>query len=159
MRHSKLVIPLFLAAAFTAGCNRTAEKSTIATKQDETAALQLGRAKAATLEAAQAMEDYAYTRRAEFVAKMNEELVATQEELDRLAAKVDSSAGAAKDEAKAKLQAAREKWAKTRQQLDQAENATESAWNDAKRGIKESYAGLKDSIVMTRQWLSDKIAP
>jgi hypothetical protein len=64
-----------------------------------------------------------------------------------------------KAEATTKLDAARVRLAQSRQQLQQAENATESTWNDVKKGFKESYGGLKDSIVLTRQWLSDKIAP
>jgi hypothetical protein len=159
MRPSNLVIPCFLAAALAAGCQSTAAKSAAETKQQETAALQLNKAKVATTEAAQAMADYAYTQKAEFVAQMNKGLVATQEELDRLGAKVESSAGAAKADAKAKLQAVRDQWTQTKQQLNQAENATESTWNDVKRSFKESYAGLKASIDDTRQWLSDKIAP
>ena len=159
MRRTILIIPFFLALAPSAGCKSTAEKSTAATKQGEIAALQLGKAKAATKEAAQAMEDYAYTRKSEFVATMNNQLVEVQEELDHLTAKVESSGGAAKAEAKAKLEVAREKWAQAKRSLDQAESATESSWNDVKGGFRESYAGLKDSIAMTRQWLSDKIAP
>ena len=159
MGHVKPVIAFLLALALAAGCKSTVEKSTAATKQDELAALQLGKAKAATKEAAQAMEDYAFTQKAEFVAAMNKELVAIQEELDHLTAKVESSGGAVKADAKAKLEAAREKWALTKRALDQAESATESSWKDVKGGFRESYAGLKDSIAMTRQWLSDKIAP
>ena len=71
MRHTKLVIPFLLGAALAMGCKATKEKSAAETKQDETAALQLGKAKTATREAAQAMEDYAYTRKAEFVVKMS----------------------------------------------------------------------------------------
>jgi hypothetical protein len=156
---SKVIIPFFLAAALAASCQSTAAKSATETKQQETAALQLGKAKAATAEAAQAMEDYAYTQKTEFVAKMNKGLVATQEELDRLAGKVESSTGAAKADAKAKLQAVRDKWSQTKQQLNQVENATESTWNDVKKSFKDSYAVLKASIDDTRQWLSDKIAP
>jgi hypothetical protein len=159
MRHTKLVIPFLLGVALATGCKAKAEKSAAETKSDEAAALQLGKAKTATMEAAQAMEDYAYTRKAEFVVKMNKEMVAIQEELDRLAAKVDSAAGATKAEAKAKLEAVRERFAQTKKQLDQAENATESTWGDVKSGFRESYAGLKDSIGITRRWLSDKIAP
>ena len=159
MRKSKLAIALLFAAAVVAGCKPTIETSTSGTKQDSAAAFQLAKAKAATAEAVIAMDDYAYARKAEFVAKMKSELVATQEDLDRLGAKVASSAGAVKAEATAKLDAARVKLAQTKQQLEQAENATESSWNDVKRGFKESYAGLKESIVLTRQWLSDKIAP
>jgi hypothetical protein len=159
VRHSNLVISFILAGALATGCKAISEKSAARTKQDETASLELGRAKAATREAAQAMENYAYTRKAEFVVLMNQELVATQEELDRLAAEVASEKDATKADAKAKLEAVRGKLAQTKRQLDQAENATESTWTDVKSGLKESYAGLQESIGITRRWLSDKIAP
>ena len=55
------------------------------------------------------MEDYAYARKAQFVAKMKSEMVTTQEELDRLAAKADDAGDAAKADARAKLAAVREK--------------------------------------------------
>jgi hypothetical protein len=159
MRNSQFAIAFLAAAALVAGCKSTTEKSTSATGQDSAAAFQLAKAKAATAEAVLAMDDYAYARKAEFVAKMKSEMVATQEDLDRLGAKVSSSAGAVKAEAATKLDAARVKLAQTKQQLEQAENASESTWNDVKKGFKESYTGLEDSIVLTRQWLSDKIAP
>jgi hypothetical protein len=149
----------FMATALAVGCKSTADKPTSWTQQDSATAIHLAKAKAATAEAAQAMEDYAYARKAEFVAKMKSDLVATQEELDRLAGRVASSAGAVKAEASTKLDAAGKKLAQTKQQLEQADNATESTWNDVKGGFKESYAGLKDSIATTRLWLSEKIAP
>jgi len=159
MTGSKLAISFFIALAFTLGCKSTADKPTNGTQQDPASAVQLAKAKAATLEATQAMEDYAYARRAEFIAKMNQDLGVLQDDLNLLAAKVESSGGAAKADAKAKLAAAREKWAKTKQQLEQAQNATESSWNDVKSGFKNSYADLKDSVAATRLWLSEKIAP
>lgn len=159
MTDLKLAIPLFIAAAAIAGCKSTTDKPTNETAQDSAAALQLGKAKAATAEAAQAMEDYTYARKAEFVARMNKDLGVLQDDLNLLAARAESAGGAAKADAKAQLAAAREKWAKTKQQLDQTENATESTWNDVKRGFNESYAGLKDSVDTTRRWLSEKIAP
>jgi hypothetical protein len=160
MKSSKLAISFCIfSAALAMGCKAAADRPTNGTQQDSTAALQLGKAKAATMEAAQAMEEYAYARKAEFVAKMKSDMVATQEELDRLAAKADAAGDAAKSDARAKLAAVREKWTKTKQQLDQAENATESTWNDVKGGVKASFAGLKDSVDTTRQWLSEKIAP
>jgi hypothetical protein len=159
MRDSTLAAAFFVAAALVVGCKSTTETSPSGTGQDSAAARQLVKVKAATVEAVSAMDIYAYARKAEFIAKMKSELVATQEELDHLGAKVASSAGAVKAEATTKLDAARVKLAQSRQQLQQAENATESTWNDMKKGFKESYGGLKDSIVLTRQWLSDKIAP
>jgi hypothetical protein len=147
------------AAALVVGCKATADKPSSGTPQDSASAFQLGKAKAAMVEATQAMEDYAYARKAEFVAKMNKDLGVLQDDVNLLAAKADSAGGAAKADAKARLVAVREKWAKTKQQIDQAENATESTWNDVKSSVKESYAGLKDSVDTTRQWLSEKIAP
>lgn len=129
------------------------------TKQDEITAIKLGKAKAETKEAVQAIDDYAYARKAVFVATMNKELFVLQEELDRLAAKVENSRGEAKADAKARIEAVRGKWTQAKQQLNQAENVTESTWDNVRKGFKDSYAGLKDSIETTRKWLSDKIAP
>ena len=158
MTDLRLALPFLIATALAVGCKSPADKPPGETSQDSAAALQLGKAKAATIEAAQAVEDYTYTRKAEFVAKMNKDMGVLQDDLNLLAAKVDGVGNVAKADAKAKLAAAREKWAKTKQQQDQVENATESTWNDVKRGFKESYAGLKDSVDTTRQWLSDKLA-
>jgi hypothetical protein len=129
------------------------------TKQDGAASAQLAKAKAETKQAAQSMADYAYTRKAEFVATMNSEMVALQENLDRLSAKVESSAGAARVEATTKLETVREKFSQTKKALAQTEIATESTWNGATGVVRQSYASLKDSIDDTRRWLSDKIAP
>jgi small-conductance mechanosensitive channel len=159
MRHTILVATVLSVAALAVGCTSKDGKSAVAPKQGETAAVHLDKAKAETKEAAQAMREYAYVEKAEFVAKMKKELVSTQEELDRLGAKVDGASGAAKADAKVKLAAVREKWAQAKKQLDGAETATESNWDDVKNGFKQSYADLKDSFNKTRQWLSDKIAP
>ncbi|MGD0836750.1 MAG: hypothetical protein ABSB49_08930 [Polyangia bacterium] len=159
MRDLKWAAPFFFATVLAVGCKSPTDKPPSETSQDSAAVLQLGKAKASTIEAAQAMEDYAYTRRAEFVAKMNKDMGGLQDDLNLLAAKADGAGDAAKAEAKARLAAARAKWAKTKQRLDQVENATESTWNDMRRGFKESYAGLKDSVDTTRQWFSDKLAP
>jgi len=159
--NSKLTLLLFITAATAsvAGCKSTADNPTNERQPDSAAAFQLAKAKAATAEAAVAMDDYAYARKAEFIAQMNKDLGALQDDLNLLGAKVERSSGAVKADAKAKLAVVREKWVKTRQQLDQAENATDSTWNDVKSGFKGSYADLKDSISATRLWLSEKIAP
>ena len=163
MTHVKLafsVSTLFLAAAvLEVACRSTADRPTSGTPQDSGAALQLGKAKAATEEAAGAVEEYAYTRKAEFVAKMKKDMGVLQDDLNLLATEADGAGDSAKTDAKAKLAAAREKWAKTRQHLDQVTDATDSTWNDVERGFKESYAELKGSIDTTRQWLSEKLAP
>jgi hypothetical protein len=156
MKKHRLLIALLLSVAPTAGCK---SKLPSETKQDGAASAQLAKAKAETKQAAQSMADYAYTRKAEFVATMNKELVVLQEDLDRLSAKVESSAGAVRGEATAKLETVREKYSQTKKALAQTEIATESTWNGATGVVRQSYASLKDSIDDTRRWLSEKIAP
>jgi Arc/MetJ family transcription regulator len=146
-------------AALAVGCTSKEVKATVAPKQAEPAAAHLEKAKVETKQAAQAMRDYAYAEKAEFVAKMKKDLVGIQEELDQLGAKVERASGSAKADAKVKLATVREKWAQAKKQLDRAETATESNWNDVKSGFKQSYVDLKDSFDSARQWLSDKIAP
>jgi cell division protein FtsX len=159
MRHTILVTTFFISGVCLVSCTSKDAKSAAAPKPQGSAAVQLEKAKAETKEAAQAMRDYAYAEKTEFVDRMGKELVSIQEELDRLGTKVDKANGAAKADAKVKLQAARDKWAQAKKQLDQAETATESSWDDVKAGFKQSYAELQDSFAKTRQWLSDKIAP
>jgi chromosome segregation ATPase len=159
MKHTILVTTFLTAATLAMGCTSKEVKAAVAPRQVEPAAAHLDRAKAETKQAAQAMRDYAYAEKTEFVDKMKKELVSTQEELDRLSAKVESAGGAVKTDAKAKLETVREKWTQAKKQLDRAETATASDWDDVKNGFKQSYADLKDSSDKTRQWLSDKIAP
>jgi exonuclease VII large subunit len=155
-----MLVTAFLgAAALAMACTTKDGKSAVPPKQERSAAAHLEKAKAETKEAAQAVRDYAYAEKAEFVDRMKKELVNIQEELDRLGAKVDRANGAAKADAKVKLERARDKWAQAKKRLDQAETATESSWDDVKNGFGQSYADLKDVFENTRQWLSDKIAP
>jgi Skp family chaperone for outer membrane proteins len=159
MRNTIVVTTFLIAAASAVGCTSKDDKSAARPKQQGSAAVRLDKAKAETKEAAQAMRDYAYAEKAEFVDRMKKELVSMQEELDRLGAKADKASDGAKADAKVKLEAAREKWTQAKKQLDRAESATESTWDDVKNGFKRSYADLQDSFTRTRQWLSDKIAP
>ena len=159
MRHTNLVITALLCAGIAVGCSSTDAASDGGPSPNGTAAAQLEKAKAHTKAATQAIEDYAYSQKTEFVDRMKKDLADIQAELDGLAAKVDSSSNAAQADAKAKLEAVREKWAQAKKQLDQAESATESTWDEVKADVKTSYGELQDSFDSTRQWLSDKIAP
>jgi chromosome segregation ATPase len=149
----------FILATLAVGCTPKGENSAVGSEQGETVASQFDKARTETKEAAQAMQDYAYAQKADFVDMMKKELAVIQEELDQLSARVDSSSTAAKADAKARLDAIREQWALAKKQLDQAESATEDTWDDVKAGFKRSYGELKDSYDKTRQWLSDKIQP
>jgi hypothetical protein len=155
--------PIILMTAFlsvaAAGCTARDGKAGSTSHSGGGVAASLDKVKVETKEAAQAMRDYAYAEKAEFVSNMKKELVATQEELSRLGAKVDAASDSAKADARVKLAAVRAKWVQAKAQLDRAESATESTWDDVKLGFKQSYVDLKDSFNTLRQWLSDKIAP
>jgi Skp family chaperone for outer membrane proteins len=151
----KLTITFLSVVAFTVGCKPAAEKTAgpvnVQAAQDK--------AKKETKEAEQAIKDYAYAQRAEFVEKMQSESAEINRELERLSAKIEGATDAAKTEAKPKLQALREKAAQLNKQLDEAKNATESTWDSIKSASKKSFEELKDSFQQSRQWLSEKIAP
>lgn len=150
-----LTITFLSAAAFAVGCNSKVEESTPPTNIQAAA----DTAKAETKEAANAIKDYAYAQRAEFVKEMQSESAAMNSELDRLAEKVESAKEPAKAEAQAKLKALREKADQLNKQLDEAKDATESTWDNIKSSSKKSYEELKESFQESRQWLSEKIAP
>lgn len=159
MKDTILVITFLAVAIFAMGCTPKDVKAAAAPNQAGPAQVQLDKATAKTKQAAQAMRDYAYAEKTEFVDGMTKALVSTQEELDRLSAKAERAGDAVKTEAKAKLAAAREKWTAAKKQLDRAKTASASDWDDVKNGFKQSYADLRNASDGTRQWLSDKIAP
>jgi hypothetical protein len=159
MRTIILMSAFLTAAAVAGGCTAKDGKSGVTTNPGGGAEASLDKVKVETKEAAQAMRDYAYAEKAEFVGKMKKEMIATQEELDRLGAKVDTAGDSVKADAKVKLAAVRAKWVQAKAQLERAESSNESTWDDVKFGFKQSYVDLKDSFNSTRQWLSDKIAP
>jgi hypothetical protein len=157
-RPMQLVLSL-CAAALALGCKSTPAPPTFDTKQQESASVQLARAQADSKAAAQALAEYSYTRKAEFVATMNKELVILQDDLDRLSARVGRPGAATKADAKAKLETVREKLAQTKGLLTQVEGATESTWNGATGGFRQAYASLHESVEEIRNRLRDKMAP
>jgi hypothetical protein len=152
-----LVVGLVLFFTGHIGCSSSDAKATAEWEKGATAAVKLEKAEVETKEAAKASQDYAYARKAEFVAKMKKDLADIQAEIDRLSARVDKSSGAAKADAKTRLEAVRQSWAQARKRLDEAEGATESTWDDVKGGVRKSYGEVKDSFEKTRDWMSGKI--
>ena len=132
------------------GCKPSEESST---------AQQLDKVKTETKADAQAMKDYTFAQKADFVADMQSRVDAVNKDLDTLSAKIEKSSDTAKAEAKPKLQALRDETAKMNKQLDEARNATESTWDSVKASSKKDYDALKDDFQQARQWVSDKIAP
>jgi uncharacterized coiled-coil protein SlyX len=159
MRHAILIVTLFIVAGLAAGCSPTEGKAAEGPKQVEPASIERDKVKTETKEAVQAMQEYTYAQKAEFVDATQKELAEIQAELDRLTDRVDRSKGAAKADAKMRLDAVRENWARAKTQLDLAETATEATWNDVKRGLQKSRDELMESFENSRQWLSDKIEP
>ena len=157
MKHTRLLITLLAASAFTLGCKPSAEQSP--TRAREATDQQFDKVEQQTKEAAQEMTDYAYAQKAAFVDKMQSQLAEINRDLDALSEKIEKASDEAKAEAKPKLQALREQAAKLDKQLDEAKNATESTWGDVKAGFQQGYAELKDQFQQARQWVSDKIAP
>jgi ElaB/YqjD/DUF883 family membrane-anchored ribosome-binding protein len=150
MKNRLLAITFFAVTAFAVGCKQSEENST---------AQQLDKVKTETKADAQAMKDYSFAQKAEFIADMQVQVDALNKDLDALSAKIERSSDAAKAEAKPKLQALRDEAAKMNKQLDEARSATESTWDSVKAGSRKACAALKDDFQQARRWASDKIAP
>jgi cytochrome c556 len=148
MKHQNLLITLLAVGAFAVGCNK-----------EQTTSQQLDKAQAETKQAAQDMKDYTYAQKSEFVATMQGQLAALNQDLDQLSAKVDKASDAVKAEAKPKLQVLRDQTAQLNKQLDEAKNATESTWDSVKGGFKKAFESSKEGFQQARQWVSDKLAP
>ncbi len=148
MRNRTWLAAVLFVAAFAVGCDKPS-----------TTAQQIDKFQNETKQAAQEMKDYTFAQKDEFVKAMHAQLIALDQDLDKLAARIDSASDAIKAEAKPKLQALREQAAKLNQQLADASNATESTWDDVKAGSKKGYNSMVNSFTEARQWVSDKIAP
>src|SRR4051812_17570190 len=148
MKTKRFVVALLAITVIVVGCN-----------QEQSASQQLDEIKTETKAAAQDMNDYAFARKAEFVAKMQDQLAAINHDLDQLSARIDKSGETARAETKPKLQALRDQATDLNKQLDTVRNATESTWSDVKSSSQKAFASLKDGFQQSRQWLSDKIAP
>jgi gas vesicle protein len=159
MRHEYLIVTFLLVTGLAMGCTATDESSASGPQQPGTLTAQRDKAITESKEAADAIQDYAYAKKAEFVGQMKNELVEIQKEVEWLAAKIDRTSGAVRAEAKVTLDAVRGKLVQAKERLDQAETAAESTWNDVQGRLKKSHGELKDSVASARQWLSDKIEP
>ena len=148
MKNKTWLITLLSTTAFAAGCGK-----------EQTTSQQIDKVQTETKQAAQDMKDYTFAQKADFVAAMQAQLTALNQDLDKLSAKVDASSDEVKAEAKPKLQALRDQAAKLNQQLSDAQNATESTWDSVKAESQKAYASLAESFTDARQWVSDKIAP
>jgi len=159
MNPTLWILTFLMVTGLTLGCTPTDDKSAVKPRDPESAAVHLDEAKEKTKEAAQAVQDYTYAQKAEFVDRMKQQLLDMQDEMDRLSAKVEKTRGDVKADAKIRLEAARAKWDLAKKQLDKAVDATETTWDDVKGAFQDAYHGLEESFEKTRDWLSAKIDP
>ena len=90
MKHKKLLVTFVSVAVVAIGCKPSAEQS--AAENREATAQQFDKVKTESKEAAQAMKDYAYAQKAEFVATMEKQWAELNRDLDQLAARIESPA-------------------------------------------------------------------
>ena len=140
-----------------AGCNPSQEQPKVSTTGNT--APQLEQVKKETKEAAQALSEYAYAQKTQFVEQMQRQLNELNRDVDQLAVKIEKSSAAAKADAEPKIKALRDKASQLNQKLEEAKGATESTWDDVKSGFRKGYNELKEGFQEARQWVSDKIAP
>ncbi len=144
MRAQNLLFVCCSALAFAGGCN-----------QAGTTAPQLEEVQATT----QAIKDFSYPQKAQFLKRLEGRLIALDRDLDELAARIEKSSDAAKAEAKPKLQALRGQAALLSLALDRARSATELTWAGLRDGCQQTYASSEEEFQQTRQWASANIAP
>ena len=159
MRYHMLAIGIFMAGTQVAGCKPPDTKAAPVLDQQKAATIQLEKAKVETKQAAEAIADYTYAQKDQFIATMKKELENTQAELARLTTQVENGTQTLKADATIRLDLARAKWMRARDELKQADNATNSTWEQIKGGFKSAYGEMHDNVAQTRQWLSEKIAP
>ena len=152
-----LLLTSALAALVATGCKKSPDVTR--GQSAETTSEQMEKAKAATGEVAQQIQDYPFAQKTEFIAKMQAELVELNRAVDELSTKVENSSDAVKAEARPQLAALREQAKQLNRQLEDIARATPSTWNTIKADADKTYTALKDGVTRSRQWLSDKIAP
>lgn len=103
--------------------------------------------------------DYAYERRAEFVAQMRAKAADLEKEIAVIAARIERSGDRAKTELEPKLKALRARVAELNREIEAAQDATPTTWDSIKADVRRSYASVEEGFADARKWLSEKIAP
>lgn len=147
MKNRKWLIAILFATSFAVGCS-----------MGKTADRQLKPVKIEITRATQAMQDYPYAQKDEFVAVMQTRLNMLNLDLYQVIAKVDGSSDALKAVAKPKLRALLDQAAQLRQQLADAPNATESTWDSVMAGTKKNYDTMAGGVLDAHKWAGDKIS-
>ncbi len=150
MKISKIILPVLLAVVI-AGCGKSSPDADSSTSQ------QLDQLKADTKQAATDMKNYTYAEKDKFVAAMQAELDALNQEFAALSAKIANASDAVKADAQPKLDALKAQIAKLGPELDKAKNATESTWDQVKAGAVQAYDDTKQAFKDAAAWVDKKV--
>ncbi|MGZ3809083.1 MAG: sll1863 family stress response protein [Bacteriovorax sp.] len=110
-------------------------------------------------EAKQAVSDYTYAQKEEFVSKMKLELDGLKKDLADLETKAKKASSTAKVEADNKIQKVKLDVKKLNDQIETVKGSSESEWEKIKNRFNDSMSEAKDAVAKSRKWLSEKIAP
>jgi len=155
MRRRYVVSLTLLTFATVIACKKPSSESEgagSASDERERAARETG-------EAADALRDYAYAQKEEFVLSATREIAELTREMERLKAEADHSAGAARADAEAKLELLKAKLAAAQAEVDEAKAATAANWQSVQDRYKKLRTDLRASVRDMRVWLSETIKP
>jgi predicted RNase H-like nuclease (RuvC/YqgF family) len=141
--------------SISSGCKQSNDTLNVNSANDP----QAERVKADLKETAQATQDYAYTQKEQFIAKMNTEITRLKAQSSELESKLESCTGSTKEELRSRLETLRHKVTGLNDQLSKAKNSNEGTWNDVKSTLQKGTDEAKESFNQARQWLSDKLKP
>jgi hypothetical protein len=119
----------------------------------------LGDVRSETRDAADALRDYGYAQRIEFVDGMRQDMAEVRRELDAYATDVERAGENARAEAREKLRDLNQKAQDLERRLGQLGNASEQQWEETKDSFRDAYEDFRESLRESREWLSDKIEP
>ncbi len=155
---SKLILPVVLGAlAIGAGCkpSNDASSDSLATSAQR----QADRTQDAIAEAARDFKAYTYEQKEQFIASMEKELVAIENNIEELGRTVQRTTGDTKAAAEDRLKKLRSQAGLLKSNINDVKNANASTWEQVKNNTHEIYENVKSSLNDARQWVSDTVAP
>jgi len=132
---------------------------TSSAKSDTNPGQKLDTAKEKTTQAGQAVSDYAYAKKEEYIKIMKTKLNELEKEINDLDKQAKRAKSKAKTVAKKKIKALKKDFRKLGKKMDALESSTENKWDDVKAKYNQSVDEMISSIRTGREWLSKKIAP
>ncbi len=123
-----------------------------------TAQEQLARAQRETHEAADAIQDYAYTQKDAFIQAARRSLKKMEARIDDLEHRAERSSGPAKADARARIVDLRRQADGLNERLERVEDASEATWDAVKQGIRDSARALDEGVTKGRVWVDKQLS-